>query len=344
MKVLGKRWIGVVAVTAASLGGCSSDSKGESTDEQSYTFCADDYTKSEFVKFLDGNLVVVAGHVEQGVSAGTIVGDLVWSLVLNGIDFSNLDYEPRFSNGDYEITNGDSGLGFRLFFLEDFGEHAAGDVVPYNLFDPESYVTNFVITDFDLATGRVSYDYDPGPAADLADGDVEIDVDDRTDFSIRVRIRATLLAFEAFSEGTYAGRPPRQADELHIVMTTTQAPLLDVYDQFLAGEYGFRYTGTTYDSVYYGIDQVFTDSLFLMGSDGDDGWIWTGDYESTVQKGEMTAYQDGFVSNLDRNTTEYYCDEALEERVGVARHRLDLLGGQFVFEDGTKVPYGIIPY
>jgi len=180
-------------------------------------------------------------------------------------------------------------LGFRLFFIEDFGEHAAGDVVPYNLFDPESYVTNFVITDVDLVTGRVSYDYDPGPAADLVDGDVEIDVDDPTDVSIHVRIRATLLAFEAFSEGTRNGRPPRQEDELHIVMTTTQAPLLDVYDQFLAGEYGFRYTGTQYDSVYYGIDQVFTDSLFLMGSDGDDGWIWTGDYESTVQKGAMTA-------------------------------------------------------
>jgi hypothetical protein len=329
-------------MTTAGFFGCSSEPAA--TDEEHYAFCADDYTKSEFVKFLDGNLVVVAAHVEHGVSAGSIVGGLVFDMVLNGIDFSNLDYEPRFSNGDYELTNGDFSLGFRLFFIETFDEHAAGDVVPYNLFDPESYVQNLVINDIDLATGRVSYDYDPGPAAHLVDGEVEIDVDDPTDVSIRVRIRATLLAFEAFSEGTHHGRPPRQADDLHIVMTTTQAPLLEVYEQFLAGEYGFRYTGTRYDSVHYGLDQVFTDSLFLMGSDGDDGWIWTGDYRSTVQKGDMTAYQSGFISNLDQNTTEYYCDEALEKRVGVARHRLDLLGGQFAFEDGTKVPYSISPY
>ena len=338
------RWTLLAAAVAASIGCSGSNGPQESGPEQHYTVCAEDYTKSDLVKFLDGNLVVVAGHVEHGVGAGEIAGWMVFSLVLNGIDFSDLDYEARFSDGTYEITNGDEALGARLYFNEDFGEYLAGDLVPYNVFDPSSFVSNFEITSVDLRTGRVSYDYDEGPLYGLVDGDVDIDVDDPTDVSIRVRVRSSLLAFEAFSEGTYDGRPPRQEDKLHIVMTTTRAPLLEVYDQFLAGEYGFRYTGTQYDSVYYGIDQEFTDSLFLMGSDGDGGWVWTGDYASTVNKGPMTLYQSGFVSNLDRNYTEYYCDDALAERAGVARHRLDLLGGQFVFEDGTKVPYGLGPF
>jgi hypothetical protein len=43
------------------------------------------------------------------------------------------------------------------------------------------------------------------------DGDVDIDTDDPTDVRVRVRIHAEMLAFEAFSEGTLSGRPPRQA-------------------------------------------------------------------------------------------------------------------------------------
>jgi hypothetical protein len=334
-----RSWL-LLAAIAGSVG-CRDN--GESTDERHYTVCGNDFGKADMVNFLDGNMVILAGHVEQGVGAGEIAGGLIFGLVLNGIDFSNLDYEPTFSDGRYEITNGDAALGFSLFFIDAFGEHEAGDIVPYNLFDPSSFVENFEVTSFDPVTGRVTYDYDEGPLYDLVDGDVDVDVDN-LDVSVRVRIHVEQLAFEAFSEKTHHGHPPRNADALHVVMTTTRAPILDVYDQFLAGEYGFRYTGTTYDSVYYGIDQTFTDSLFLMGSDGDDGWIWTGDYASTVTKAPMVMYQSGFVSNLEQNYTEYYCDEALAERAGVAHHQRNLMGGEFVFEDGSKVYYGLGPF
>ena len=50
------------------------------------------------------------------------------------------------------------------------------------------------------------------------------------------------------------------------------------------------------------------------------------------------------VSNLEANYTEYYCEQALTQKIGVAHHRLDLAGGQFVFTDGTTIYYGLGPY
>jgi hypothetical protein len=328
--------LGWIAAAAFGTFGCGSEAQ--------YSVCANDFDKSEMVEFLNGNLVVVAGHVEHGASKGRMVGGLVFGLVLNGVDFSNLDYEARFANGSYEITNGDESLGFRLYFAASFGEYAAGEQVPYSVFDPESFVENLRVTNIDVANGRASYDYDEGPLYGLVDGELDVDVDDLAGVHVRLKIRAEMLAFEAFSEGTYRGRSPRDADELRVVMTTTRAPLLDVYNRFLAGEYGFRYTGTTYDSSYYGIDQEFTDSIFLMGNDGNDGWTWTGEYASTVRKDGLTLYQRGFVSNLDQNYTEYYCDDVLAERAGVARHALDLQGGTFVLEDGSTLSYGLAPF
>jgi hypothetical protein len=333
-----------VATSTACSGSGSGSGDNKPAAEQSYAVCSQSYTKSDFTNFLNGNLVVVASHVDHGVSAGKIAGELVEGLVLNGIDFSNLKYSAEFSAGSYAITNGDAALGFTLYFTDDFGDYAAGDLVPYNVFDPSSFVKNVRVTNVDLKTGKLTYDYDQGPLYGLADGNVNVDTSNPTDIHIRLKLRVDLLAFEAFSDGTYDGSPPRQADTLHVVMTTTRASLLDVHQQFLAGNYGFSYTGTSYDSVYYGIQQEFDDSLFLMGSDGQGGWVWTGNYTSTVTKGDMTFYQSGAVSNLDQNYTEYYCDEERSDEVGVARHRLDLRGGEFDFEDGTKVLYGLEPF
>jgi hypothetical protein len=317
---------------------------GSGSEELRYQLCGTETTRSELVTFLDGNLVIVASHREHGVSAGAIAGGLVLGLVLNGIDFSNLAYQASFSNGEYQIDNGDASLGFTLFFAEDFGAHAAGEVIPYNLFDIDSYLQNIEVVGLDPVSGTVTVDYDHGPLYDLIDGEVDIDADNPLDLSFRVRIRADLIAFEAESQRTYNGRAPREQDELRVVMTTTRAPLLEVYEQFLAGGYGFQYTGTQYDSVYYGIDQELTDALFLMTSDGDGGWYWRGDYRSTVIKRDQTMYQSGFTSNLEQNYTEYYCDAARGERAGAAEHALDLTGGEFVFEDGTRVPYGLAPF
>lgn len=342
----------LLVLAAVSVTGCSDEDEsppsgpGETstTQEMQYDLCGATVSHTEMMRFLDGNLVVVASHVEQGVGAGQIVGGLVAGLVLNGIDFSNLDYEPAFSDGRYELTNGDAYVGVTLYFAEDFGPHAAGDVIPYNVFDVSSYVKDFEITSFDPFSGDVGFDFEEGPLYGLIEGDVDFDIDNPTSISIRVRIRTDLVAFEAKSEKTYFGMPPRMDDELRVVMTTTHARLDEVYAQFLGEGYGFSYTGTTYDSPFFGIEQELTDSLFLMKRDEGGGWFWEGDYESDVTKSPLTMYQSGFVSNLEGNYTEYYCDAALTTRAGVAQHHLDLSGGEFVFEDGTRLPYGLMPF
>lgn len=323
--------------------GCTSE---DDPDDPVLRVCEAELTTSEFAEFLDGNLVIVAAYTEQGSSAGEMLGGLFVGLVFNGLDFANLGSTvPTFQDGAYTLTNGTTELGFTLYWAEDWQDHTAGAPIEYNLFDPDSYITNLSVSNIDIVRGTVEVDYDEGPLFDLVDGEVEIDPSNPLDVSFRVRLRTDLIAFDAFSSKAYMGMPPRDADELQIMMRTTQASLTGVVDQFRAGGFGFSYDGTAYDSVYYDIDQVFDSSTFLITQDDDGSWFWQGDYQSTVTKGGQTLYQSGTVSNLDENTTAYFCDAGRTARIGVARHRLDLAGGTFEFDgsDDTVV-YGLEPF
>ncbi len=337
-----------LGVSVAVSAGCAAPHDDLTTADQVpfevYRLCDKASSHDEFARFFDGNLVVVAAFDQEGYSGAEIAGSLVLSIVGNGLDFNDLSsYRPEFDAGRYRLTNGASHLGFSLYFVDAFGPYAAGDPIPFNVFDPSSFVTDVRVA---VDVGKyppISYSYKPGPLYDLVDGEVAISGGSVDALDIRVRIHADRVAFEVDSQSTIAGQEPRADDRLTVRMKTLRAPLDEVYAQFLSGGYGFSYDGTRYDSAYYGIDQTLSGSAFLMKKD-ETGWFWTGKYDASVTKGDATFYQEGFVSNREQNTTAYFCAPTHADRVGVAWHRLDLLGGRFVFEDGAVIGYGLGAY
>src|SRR5262249_41642298 len=160
--------------------------------------CGEIIGHTEMVRFLDGNLVVIAAQMQKGVSLGEIASGLVVGLVLNGIDFANLAYEPSFSEGRYELTNGDAALGFELFFAKDFAAHATGETIVQNVFSVSSYVTNVRLVGIDPSTGEPNVDYQPGPLFDLIDGAIGFDTSDPFNVSVKIRIRTDVIGFDAF--------------------------------------------------------------------------------------------------------------------------------------------------
>jgi hypothetical protein len=339
-----------MAVTMAAVGCSDDDAEGDRTQAEPqpviYDLCGGTMNEASFVELMEGNLFLAGGYFEAGADAGLLTGALVYMLVVNGIDFSNLAYTPEFDDGIYRLTNGDSELGFTFFYAEAFGGGVAGEVVPHNVFDVSSYVRNLEIVDFDPLTGEVTVDYDEGPLYELVDGEIDIDHSGGLDLEVRVRIHAELLDFEAFSAGTRAGSPPREDDTLRLELRTTRAGLLDVHNQIRAGEFGLSFDGTRYDSAYFGVTQELTDALVLITDAAGDGVDHTleGGYKSDIVSDGLPVFQTGFVSNVEANTTEYHCDAERSDYIGIARHDLELDGGVFTFADGTTVPYSLAPF
>lgn len=334
----------LAVVCGLAVAGCKDGGGGGSAEqEESYALCGGELSHGQVVDIFNGNLVFVGSYSENGYSSSELIAGLVLSIVLNGIDFANLaDYTFTFDDdlGFYVMGDGDTQVGFYLTFAGDYGDFVDGDPIPYNFFDYESWVTNVQV---DLDGMDLVFDYDPGPLHDLVDGEVDFD-GDLNGFSVEFDIKTHLVAFEVESSQTYPGSWPWNADDrLTLEMATTRAVFDDFVDQLEGGGYGLDYAGTFYDSVLFDLEQEFSEALFLMQHQGND-WYWEGDYMSQVDKHGMSLYQLGFVSNIEQNTTEYYCDEARTDYIGVARHDLDLEGGVFEFADGTEVDFGLGAY
>jgi len=315
-----------------------------SEPETIYNFGGEQMSHSELVHFLNGNMVIVGKYSEKGYSSADLITGLILSIVFNGLRFSNLDdYEVDFDKqtGFYSLGDGDTYIGFYLYFAEDFGEFVAGDLIPYNIFNYESFITDVRI---DIDGWDVSFNYDPGPLYDLVDGKVSIRGSSLSNLSVDVDIHTQAISFVIESHKNYVGSFPwNWNDQLSLCMTTTKATFQDIADQIESGGFGISYAGTMYTSALYGIEQEFTEALFLMKHDGD-AWYWEGSYRSDVNKSGRELYQKGFVSNVEQNTTEYYCDKGLTDYVGIMRHDLDLRGGVFEFADGTTVNFGLSPF
>lgn len=314
----------VVTVTSTSGG-----------DTRTYGLCGSTLNHAQFLQFFNGNLVFVAEHSEDGKSASEAIGSLVASVVVNGLDFAELaSYDLSFSDGDYTLGANGKGYTFSLYFAEAFGSFAAGDKIPYNVFDYESYVTDVEIT----LLPTPSYDFEEGPLFALVDGEVEFDGTTLASLKPSFKVHTDKIAFEMNSKADRHGQEPRQDDVIHLSMTTTRATLTEVNEQFEAGGYGMSYTGTNYVSTYFGIDQTITGGTFFMKKDAA-GFYWEGEYTASVTKDAVTYYQKGLASTRVQNQTEYYCDEAMEGLAGTALHDLDLKGGTYTFRDGTTFSY-----
>ncbi|MBI5193684.1 MAG: Ig-like domain-containing protein [Nitrospirae bacterium] len=305
-----------------------------------YDFCGKDLSRDEFMDFFNGNLVIVGAYRDKGSTSSDIIKGLIEDIVLNGIDFTSLsDYKISFNDGVYKVSKDGTGISFKLYFAKDLGTYHTGDLIPYNLFDKETFISNIKIS---ISLKGVKYNFDHGPLYDFIDGDISFAGMDISSLNVSFRLRTDYIAFMVNSKEIYNGVPPRDKDTLTLSITTSLAPFDNIHNQFYTGGYGISYDGTVYNSTYYGIKQDFHDSVFLMTKDAT-GWFWEGDYKSKVEKDKDIYYQKGFVSNRSQNYTEYYCDEGLdiETKVGVAKHNLDLKGGVFTFTNGTEVRYGL---
>ncbi len=336
------RWVLAAAVfLVGSVGGCqgADDSTDGPQAQRRYDLCGEAIPEAELIDFLDGNLVVVAQLDEDGSSKSQAVGDLAVSLVANGIDYGDLtSARPSFSEGAYTLQTRDSELSFRLYYADEFEDAAAGDAIPYNLFDPDSYAQNVEV---DLDTSQfppvVRVDYDPGPLAGMIDGDLRVD---EASLSVSVQIRADLVALEVDSLGQY-DNAWEVGDSLALRMTTTRLNLGALGGDLDDAGFGFSYDGTRYTAPTGPLDQELFESEFLTVRQDNGNYSWEGEYGARVDKGELTLFQRGWASNAGGNFTEYFCDEARSTRVAVAEHDDSLEGGVFVLEDGTRVEYGL---
>lgn len=330
----------LLLLLAISFGGCNEQIP--ETEQSEYTICERTYSKTDFLQLMNGNLVIVGEYCGKSDSSLGMVANLLVNMFLHGIDFSQLsDYDIEFEDGSYIAGIEDTWISFTLFFAEDFGEHSAGEKIPYNVFDMDSWVTNIDISvSFDGIIPDVDYSYNEGPLYDLIDGDVSFSGVSLSGLSISLKAKSELVAFSMDSVNTYQGQEPRTSDTLTLHMSTSRIVLKDMIEQINAGGFGFSYDGTAYHSEYYGIDQTFSDSMIFMKDDGE-GWYWEGSYQSKMEKDNAVLYHYGFVSNIEQNSTDFYCDESLTDKIGTSFHDLDLEAGTFRFEDGTEVRYGL---
>jgi len=331
----------LAAVALALLAGCSgsSDSEENTRDavaEMKVDICGQTTTGRDVQNMLEGDLFIAGTYKEQGYTAGGLALGLGIEMLINGIDFTDPTphYTFEHSNGDYSFKDGASGWTLSLYFAKDVGPYKAGDKIP-DIFSVDSFVRNLHV---ELYPDQ-EIKYDPGPLAELVEGDVHIDTDS---LSVRVKLKADLIALSLSSVGVWHGMIPRQADTFEWHMTTLRASLSDIAEHAKTGAgYGLTFEGSHYLSPTFGIEQTFGDAKVMVIKDGDRYDI-EGGYDSLLKKSGLALGQRGFISSRTNNKTEYFCDEARTKRLGVATHSLDLKSGAFVLDkDGTRIPYSL---
>ena len=280
------------------------------------TVCGQNFSQTDFETFMNGNLVIVASYNAKGSSSAKIIQSLIFGMLFNGINFSDLaSYSISFDNSTstYTVGNGTASVSFTLYVTEDFTDSsgstiAAGSPLPTNVFAMDSYVTNVGVNvsvggSILHPTVSYSYSYDHGPLwALLSSTAVSISGSSGSDLRLSSpSLNTSILGISVNSQNTYTGTAPYIQDTIKLDMTTTDISLTDASAQFQAGDFGFSYAGTSYDSAFFGIEQEITGSMFYM-TPGSTGWTWNGMYESTVTNSNlnMTLYQSGTVCKRRR--------------------------------------------
>jgi hypothetical protein len=333
-----------LAVACGSDGSSTSGEEGTGTvtvlgtkTEPSYQMCSASFSKSDVVRLFNGTLVWVGQVKEKGDSAAKAVDSMIADIVLNGLDFNKLGtYEFEYDNGVYTYQSGGEGYTFVLTFATDWETYKAGDKIPYNVFDYESYLSDISVSI--LPTPSLTYEH--GPLWNLIDGSVNTNPKSLSDLGISFKLHTEVIAFALTTANTYNGQIPRTADTFLMKQETTPTALPDIKTAMADGTFHVTYAGSTYTSVYYGILQTFTLADASLTHD-DTGYYQVLPYEATIAKSGITFYQKGLASQQETNYTGYYCDQAFAEELGMATHDADLQGGTFKFADGTEIRYGL---
>ena len=99
-----------------------------------------------------------------------------------------------------------------------------------------------------------SYSYDHGPLwALLSSTAVSISGSSVSDLRLSLpSLNTSILGISVNSQNTYTGTAPYIQDTIKLDMTTTDNSLTDASAQFQAGDFGFSYAGTSYDSAFFG--------------------------------------------------------------------------------------------
>lgn len=345
----------LMSALSVIVSGCNGGGGPPSPPSPRVTVCGQNFSQTDFETFMNGNLVIVASYNAKGSSSAKIIQSLIFGMLFNGINFSDLaSYSISFDNSTstYTVGNGTASVSFTLYVTEDFTDSsgstiAAGSPLPTNVFAMDSYVTNVGVNvsvggSILHPTVSYSYSYDHGPLwALLSSTAVSISGSSVSDLRLSLpSLNTSILGISVNSQNTYTGTAPYIQDTIKLDMTTTDISLTDASAQFQAGDFGFSYAGTSYDSAFFGIEQEITGSMFYM-TPGSTGWTWNGTYQSTVTNSNlnMTLYQSGTVSQAAANTTTYYCDGARTDEIGVATDNLQLTGGVFIFTNGDSFNY-----
>ena len=321
----------------------STDTDGSDVnDNMLYEICGDDVTTGSMNDFFTGNCVFGTTFSENGYSSGKLVAQLFFGVVLNGIDFSNLPaytYDFDRSTGQYLLGDGNSHVGFTLYYDKDGENYRKGDIIPCSIFEVDCFVTD---VDFAFTSSlELKPVFEEGPLYDLVQGDATFSLTNITDYSVKVKIDPTAVAIVIDSEQTFSGVEwGYPNDYLTVTMATSILSLANFAQQLDAGGVSVAYSGTEYHSEFFGIDQVFNDAVFIIRHQGN-AWYWEGNYYSDVSRYGMTLYQSGFISNISQCYTEYYCDSERQTQIGTAWHDLEEAGGRFEFVNGEYFLYGL---
>ena len=295
--------------------------------EREFDVCGETMLRSEVAALLDANRHAHARVSWDGESRIQLESDLILSLATHGVELATLA-RPNFEDGHYSLGVIGAVLDFEVTFAEDFGEYAAGDVVPYDLWDLSSYAVN-VRTELDTSEFPpvVRTVADPGPLADLVEGPIAFDA-----FSFTASLRTELLAIETDTSRTDEDTR-LDGDAMTVHMASPRVNVgemaVDLDDVGLA----FSVEGSSYASPDEGIFWAL-DASTLHGWRHEGEMRWEGEYEARFKTDRGTFFLSGFATNGGGAHTEFFCDAERTQPLGVAEHAADLGRGVFEFAEG----------
>lgn len=303
------------------------DSK-KSLEKGKIEICQTDFSKDQLKDMLNGHCIIAAGYQKEGSSLNKKLLGLILALVLYGVDFETLfSHGITYENSWYSIINGDQSFKFAFTFLEDFGNYKSGELIPYNLFSADTYVTNI------LFDGN-SVSYTNGPLFNLISGSITF-----TGVTPKIRLSTGKIGIEIHSKNSYKQTyPSGEYDQITINMKTAKTSITNFYDQVNSEGFGFSYDSTIFISTKYDVVEVFYNSLFYLKKSGEN-FIWEGYYSGNVIKSNSKFYLEGLASNRVQNYTSYFCDEKMTTTFGKANHDLSLNFGYFQMLNGDTINY-----